>query len=157
MEITLEDLNEWIQALTSGAVTQVTGELHRHGFGMCCLGVLARLHAEKLSLEVRVDEDGAVWYGEGQACLPRKLADAFRVDDVGPVIPQSALTEEDASKLKDRIYYRARYDTRGIHASEMNDGGLSFKRIAELLPYGVVVIDNYQDRNVLKPWGQPLV
>lgn len=164
MEITLEDLQEWQEALTSGKFRQIdtmlhAKETHPEGAGMCCLGVFCYLQKDKLGLEV-VEKQTRFTYDLEAHAFPLKVQTFFHCNEAGCRIPVDVLTPEE--QTEDSIgqvvpVSPSNVDGRPtVSPMGLNDYHFTFSRIAELLPYGCIIIDNYTDRNVIKEWGEPL-
>lgn len=156
MQMTAEDFVSWTDALLSGEIPQTSGRLHKVTStgkitGMCCLGVLSHLQKDILKLEVTVDRRNVtlVSYDGQRDFLPDKVMDRFGVEDNGPRIPIAALTQSELTAL---ITSREQdgYSDGNPTISQLNDSLIPFPRLAELLKYGVDIIDNYTDRNIVK-------
>lgn len=100
----------WVQALRSGEYRQATDVLRR-GDGFCCLGVLCDL-AVKDNIIALHDEGDSYYYGEEYAVLPRRVVEWAGVPGNDPYVT---------------------YDDDTTSLSTLNDGGMSFAVIADLI------------------------
>jgi hypothetical protein len=148
MQMTQEDLDLLQKTLRSGEIKQTIGHLHllplnKGGWDrMCCLGVVSHLFGPRIGVVTNVDYENAISYDGTCSVLPDKLQGYFRTNLNGAKIPERFLNEQERAKC--------RPSEEGISIMALNDHGVSFLRIAELLPYGVTIIDNYTDRNVVR-------
>jgi hypothetical protein len=154
MEITLQDLEEWQTALRERAKKQHAKRLRTISSDKwCCLGVFCDLQKDKIGLKVTIDNviEPMAQYDEESHGLPMAVQERFKTLGSGPRIPVSFLTEKEREIIpREAELYRGKY---AVSAMSLNDLGFTFERIAELLPYGCTIIDNYTDRNILKPLG----
>ncbi len=126
----------WTETLRSGTIQQCTGTLN-NGVGMCCLGVLSELASEvgvtsKHHTDVGFSADYEYGYyvgNEGSTVLGRDVLD------------WSGMSTE-AGEI---MFFIGTYGTRGIFPdkpdylrmslAEMNDGGLTFSQIADVIDH----------------------
>lgn len=154
MQMIQEDLALWQSRLLSGEIKQTKHILHSVAGGMCCLGVWTHEIENRLSLKVEHYNSTmgkCVGYDGASAIFPDKVIEMFNTEPGGPSIPVSCLTQEEIGMLTSGEYRDE------VSVSGLNDRGFKFARIAELLPYGVDIIDNYTDRNIIKPRLAPPV
>ena len=95
----------WLKALRSGKYKQGKSALRVGKDKFCCLGVLCDIHAKKFN----VDWDDKTYLNEGEF-LPEK------------VMKWAKLKEDDVS-----------IETKDKSLSQANDGGKSFKQIANII------------------------
>jgi hypothetical protein len=150
MEITQEDLDKWIALLKGGTIKQITAALHEHGIGMCCLGVFCEAQKDKLPFSIDYGIGNMVLYDDEIASLPRRVRERFHTTGSGPQIPLEHLTDDEKLHLK--MYDSSLLDGPRVSVMALNDYSFTFERIAELIPYGVTIINNYDERKpVLSP------
>lgn len=110
----------WIAALESGDYRQGRLALKDDG-KYCCLGVLCELASRAISLEVEVevdyDDNSTTSYDGETGYLPLSVQEWAEIDNK-------------VGRLSNSIQ-----DENGIHwsLSQLNDGGYSFKEIAEVI------------------------
>jgi hypothetical protein len=98
---------KWVAALRSGEYKQTTGHL-RDETGFCCLGVLCDLHAK---------ENNGQWEDGHYLSTKDVLPDTVE-KWAGVLGPSPEVMEDDDKKSM---------------LSELNDGGMTFARIADLI------------------------
>lgn len=132
--------NKWVKALRSKKYKQgqdclcqtiVDNKGKTIGKAHCCLGVLCDLyneeHTGKDQLKVRCDEDGIYFYNRNDEVLPKKV-----MEWAGLKSKYGEFTE--GCRLKKKFH--------GCESlSELNDGGASFRTIA-----------NFIEKNYEKLW-----
>lgn len=102
---------KWLEALRSGEYQQTT-EVLKDSKGFCCLGVLCDIHS-KITGETDWEiVNGGNKYYEEFRCAPRTVVKWSGIEDCNPDV-----------KL-DNHYW---------NIAELNDGGRSFKEIADII------------------------
>jgi hypothetical protein len=117
---------QWVAALRSGEYKQGGGQLHNSIAGeFCCLGVLCDL-AVKAEVDVRVQPGAFGTEYDGQTgSLPAAVQEWARLDTPDPELAPTIDQDNDED-----IYY---WD----EASELNDTGVPFSQIADLIEWGL--------------------
>jgi hypothetical protein len=147
-QITRADLDEWKAALTSGKFPQGTKGYLCYKGEYCCLGVRAELAVSQELIEKRSNyrNDGSDTYGDSNKSFPTSLRILHSSPYYGMNIPIDKLPIE----VKGRIHPDLLGGTKNVALTAINDSGVPFSTIAEILEQGCTIIDNYQDRNVLR-------
>jgi hypothetical protein len=107
-----EIANKWTAALCSGEYKQGSFTLRDRKNRFCCLGVLTDLY---------IKENGREWDGE-------QFRDHYAFNGFGAVLSNAVLAWAGM-----RGESGERYDKNLPSLSELNDRGISFNRIAELI------------------------
>lgn len=134
MRMTRKELDQWLEALRSGRFIQGNGALKsmvnkvtQH----CCLGVLCELHKDLL-IESFDSLNNEWLFNSESMVLPTAIVNKFQSKRNGASIPSNLLTEEEKEMFGNMDY---------ISVAGLNDRGLSFSRIAELLEKVVEIIE----------------
>lgn len=154
MQMTLQDRDQLLEALRGGQYPQGMYSLERRGI-FCCLGVISALLHQSIGLKRWERKDGLIAYystehvkedGYSTAIdLHQRLAEKLNCAKQGFAVPKQFFDEGELVKLNyDEVAFGGR-----VHAISLNDTGFTFTRIAELAEKVIVVIDNYEDRNVV--------
>jgi len=150
MKMSAEDKKEWLDALRSGQINQAQHLLHTFGKdgveGFCCLGVLCKLQADKGKLHVGRQPStynitnvvSVATYDDQEGLLPRSMTQRFHCGDSGVFVPMMSLTPEEQIQYKS--WFKPLGDKTGLWISDLNDEGMKFPRIAELLDQLVEVV-----------------
>lgn len=148
MQMTLQDRDKLLVALRDGSHPQGIHALEHKGH-FCCLGVFSVLFYKDVGLDRNPRSDGLIWYRNPEkkttatVDLHQDFWGRFQCTGHGFSVPEKLLT----SRQLDRIKWDGRDEE--IPAMSLNDGGLTFSEIADLAEKIIVVIDNYEDRNVV--------
>jgi len=118
MKMPRELKEKWIAALRSGEYPQTRGVLRGYN-GFCCLGVLQEVR----KIPVYEDSDGNFKYEGKGGSLGEKTCELFSCDAWGFVVGGSTI-------------------------AELNDSGVSFTKIADLIEEHVEVSDPVEEPNV---------
>ncbi len=130
MKMNIAEKHEWIEALVSGQYEQGEGVLYyKTKEQFCCLGVLAELSKERCNLKLEVDQAGYMAYDDDTNGLCKALRDRYKTNTFGFLVPTSLLTEDEAKGQN--ILHTG--DIFGVAVSDLNDSGMKFTRIAELV------------------------
>jgi hypothetical protein len=115
----------WVKALRSGDYTQGTGSLRDSENNFCCLGVLCNLHAKASPQIAAEQEDETLYLGEG-GLLPFVVAEwaDFKL---------SELILDATGGYDGAPVCNVRLAGRDADLASLNDGGLSFDNIANLI------------------------
>jgi hypothetical protein len=152
-QMTQVDWDELETALTDGKIKQVRRALHKKDEGMCCLGVMCHLQAPKLKMIVRKpwkDPEKKMTYNGMTGSLPTAMQNHFVCGPSGPIAKISDMTDEEISTLwegRTREALQMIYPEGFMYAMTLNDLGMPFPRLAELLKPNIVIINNYIDRS----------
>lgn len=103
---------KWVEALRSGKYKQGTSRLSRDGY-YCCLGVACEIFAKALGLKISL-KDGRKIYDRSDTLAPIKIVKLLKL-------------RSNAGKGKDFRTQTLTY---------LNDNGVSFNQIADLLETG---------------------
>lgn len=148
MKMTLTERNQWTAALRSGEYQQTKGLL-RDKHGHCCLGVLetvrgteCRLECINLELEGSSSDTTYFEFGTNEkqtAVLTLATQAALKAAANGFEVPSSWLTQEEL------VSCGASYSPeRDPTITNLNDAGISFTRIAELVELCVELVDEQE-------------
>lgn len=96
---------KWVEALRSGKYTQGKGMLETLDGRNCCLGILCRI----AGLEPVVME-GTKLFGSSGTFLPEEIRDKMDLYEIN-----------------------GRYRTKEVSLAELNDDGISFEEIADII------------------------
>lgn len=147
MKMTQKQLSAWTTALRSGEYKQGRNRLKRIIGGnlnceYCCLGVLEEIEGTPSRLSTRLCT--VYLFGDNGAsiCLTDATADKYDCDSFGLEAPIDALTEaENIMVAKSGIYDKDNYNL-----AHLNDSGIPFSRIAELLEQYVTIIPEQENQ-----------
>ena len=119
-----EIAEKWVAALRSGEYEQTVGHLQTE-HGHCCLGVLCDLHLRETG---RGD-----WRPPGRGDSPhtRCYRDGLGVD--GEYTPPAGVREWADMEDDPKLSFRLGFGTEIYEIVNLNDGGLSFARLADLI------------------------
>lgn len=125
---------QWTAALRSGEYKQGRRTLaQRDDVGgpvyYCCLGVLCELAAQEgLTERTTRDEGRLVNYGGHGAFLPGGVMSWADIESESPLVPSAVLADDHPLK-KDL----KKYGDTSVSLAALNDEGLSFEQIADLI------------------------
>ena len=130
---------KWVEALRSGKYTQARHAL-KGDRGFCCLGVLC-----DISGVGKWDEYSAYVCGVRRSTVGLTVPmHEYIGTNRSPYIPAANLTEEEKTLLgRDR-------PTRCICLTALNDAGISFERIADLIEMGLCETQEDKDAQLAK-------
>ena len=111
-------VKRWVKALRSGKYKQAESTLRDLSNRMCCLGVLC---------DVTKKETGGDWLTRGRFGKSRCIADGSLL----PPFVQKILNISSEGKLKE--HHIGGYGSKHYTLSGLNDSGLSFKQIANII------------------------
>ncbi len=117
---------QWVAALRSGEYKQGRSHLHNGDGSMCCLGVLSHLAAQEGVCRASQPEEYPGWAYDGQENYPpTSVIEWAGLDDSDPALAPvtDALTEDGC------LFWE--------EASVLNDGGLPFSQIADLIDWAL--------------------
>lgn len=127
--------NRWLEALRSGEFAQGRGALakesYSEGASFCCLGVLCELARADGVVQRRLDDDeGELLYGTGG-----EFEDAEAGAGLPPVSVRgwAGLAAADPRVLDDSLVHHPAGDGTGACLSRLNDEGLTFPQIADVI------------------------
>lgn len=136
--MTLEERTEWTSALLDGKYKQGKGFLHEPEIAtFCCLGVLCDLVKDRLYLTAIMDESGVMSYNDDCTGFCKTLRDKYDAESFGFRVPATLLTAEEL-KMQD---YLSGGSVKDFNIADLNDAGMKFTRIAELIEKCVEVVE----------------
>ncbi len=122
---------KWVEALRSGQYKQGKNRL-RDGDCFCCLGVLTDLYLKEKSLnwEISVTDSGhEIWKAlEESSTLPAEVREWAGLKNANPLVSCQGIDEE-----YDQVIFW------NESLAEINDFGIDFKRIAEIIETNPVI------------------
>lgn len=137
--MTLEERTEWTEALKSDKYKQGNGYLNQstgtETTSFCCLGVFCDLIKDRLHLTVVTDVVGLTSYNDDSTGFCKTLRDRYDADSFGFRVPANLLTAEE---LKNQCVPKPIH--KDVNIADLNDAGMKFLRIAELIGQCVEVV-----------------
>jgi hypothetical protein len=115
----------WIEDLRSGEFRQAKARLHRVDGSMCCLGVLTAFAYAKGVVKNKTHDDSKVFYDGMSVSLPESVcewAGMTYIDQLG----------ERRTSGFGLLPFRS-LDGRHVHLDDLNDDGMTFDQIADLI------------------------
>lgn len=155
MQMIEAEAREWVEALESGKYSQVRAVLHDNS-GFCCLGVKCDLDKDRLKLRVKIretDEQKARYYDGSLSILPHSMCHRYNCESTGLHLAYDELPPEYKDKIEEarrKAGHKSDRSGSRIALAHLNDYGLTFKEIAGLIRQHIVIIDDYDKRNVIR-------
>lgn len=137
----LPRLKQWVAALRSGDYVQTTGTL-KDSCGFCCLGVVQDLYAED-SLGYWEPEEGARTIRQHRFVCEESGSYVGLVPQI-----QNDLFGERFNK-DTKLPFLTDRNSRAVSLSELNDKGLTFEQIADVIEWYFIRPEEEARRNVV--------